>query len=195
MPFFSREAARGAYRYTGGGWSAFGSAPSGFRPSSFTIAPDGSLWAGSDRGVARYDAAGDVWTLYPTEGPAVNGVERALVDARGVWFATGNNVPPGGNLGNVLHYDGTTWSLLTESTTGGALQSASVFGLAEDPLGAIWMGHCCNAADPLPRTDRFQPDTGVWDVLGATNIFVLTRGPDGFALTAAGTELGTGSTS
>jgi ligand-binding sensor domain-containing protein len=187
----SGSGAQGAYRYTGGGWSAFGSAPSGFRPSSFTIAPDGSLWAGSDRGVARYDAAGDAWTLYPTEGPAVNGVERALVDARGVWFATGNNVPPGGNLGNVLHYDGTTWSLLTESTTGGALQSTSVFGLAEDPLGAIWMGHCCNAADPLPRTDRFEPDTGVWNVLGATNIFVLTRGPDGLVY-GGSVELGNG---
>ncbi|HEU4940700.1 MAG TPA: two-component regulator propeller domain-containing protein [Candidatus Eisenbacteria bacterium] len=182
---------QGVFRYTGGAWAALGSAPGGFHPSSFATAPDGSLWAGTDRGIARYDDVGGAWTLYRTEGPAVNGVERALVDARGAWFATGNNVPPGGNLGNVLHYDGTTWSLLTESTTGGALQSASVFGLAEDPLGAIWMGHCCTAADPLPRTDRYQPDTGVWNALGTTNIFVLTRGPDGL-MYAGSAEQGNG---
>ena len=187
----SGSSVQGVYFYTGDGWKALGSVPPGFRPSSFITAPDGSLWAGTDRSVARYDATTNFWTLYPTEGPAVNGVERALVDARGAWFATGNNVPPGGGLGNVLHYDGTTWSLLTESTTGGGLQSSSVFGLAEDPLGAIWMGHCCNAADPLPRTDRFQPDTGVWNALGTTNIFVLTRGVDGL-MYAGSVELGNG---
>ena len=174
----SGSAVQGAYRYAGGGWSAFGSVPPGVRLSSFVTAPDGSLWAGSDRGIGRYDAGTDTWTLYKTDGPAVNGVERALVDARGAWFATGNAVPPGGGLGNVLHYDGTTWSLLSTETTGGALQSTSVFGLAEDPLGAIWMGHCCSTIDPLPRTDRYQPDTGAWNALGSTNIFVITRGPD-----------------
>jgi ligand-binding sensor domain-containing protein len=173
--FISGSSVQGAYFYSVNAWIGFGTAPTGFRPSSFTNAPDGSLWAGSDRGLARYDAG---WTLYPTDGPAVNGVERALVDARGAWFATGNAVPPGGGLGNVLHYDGTTWSLLSTGTTGGALQSTSVFGLAEDQLGAIWMGHCCSPVDPLPRTDRYQPDTGVWNALGSTNIFVITRGPD-----------------
>src|SRR6185436_174299 len=152
--------------------------PPGLRLSSFTTSTNGDLWAGSDRGVVLNSAPGYGWTLYPTDGPAVNGVERALVDARGAWFATGNNVPPGGSLGNVLHYDGTTWSLLSTATSGNALQSTSVFGLAEDPLGAIWMGHCCSTVDPLPRTDRYQPDTGVWNALGSTNIFVITRGPD-----------------
>ena len=174
--FISGSSVEGAYFYSVNAWIGFGTVPTGFRPSSFTNAPDGSLWAGSDRGLARYYVTG--WTLYPTDGPAVNGAERALVDARGAWFATGNNVPPGGSLGNVLHYDGTTWSLLSTATTGDALQSTSVFGLAEDPLGAIWMGHCCSTADPLPRTDRYQPDTGVWNALGSTNIFVITRGPD-----------------
>lgn len=174
----SGSAVQGAYRYNGVGWSTFGTIATAVRLSSFAMAPDGSLWAGSDRGIARYDAGTDAWTLYQTDGPAVNGVERALVDVRGAWFATGNAVPPGGSLGNVLHYDGVSWSLLSTATTGGALQSTSVFGLAEDPLGAIWMGHCCSTVDPLPRTDRFQPDTGVWDALGTTNIFVITRGPD-----------------
>ncbi|HEX5032509.1 MAG TPA: two-component regulator propeller domain-containing protein [Candidatus Eisenbacteria bacterium] len=174
----SGSSVQGVYAYTGDGWKVFSSFPPVFRPSSFVTAPDGSLWAGTDRGVARFDAPANTWTLYPTDGPAVNGVERALVDARGAWFATGNSVPAGGGLGNVLHYDGTVWSLLSTATTGGALQSASVFGLAEDPLGAIWMGHCCSEADPPPRTDRYDPDTGVWNALGSTNILVITRGPD-----------------
>ena len=187
----SGSSVQGAYRYTGGGWSAFGSISSGVRLSSFVTAPDGSLWAGSDRGIARYEEGTDSWTLYKTNGPAVNGVERALVDSRGAWFATGNNVPPGGSLGNVLHYDGTSWSLLAPSTTGNALQSTSVFGLAEDPEGAIWMGHCCSATDPLPRTDRYQPGTDAWTALGTTNIFVLTRGPDGL-MYAGSAELANG---
>ena len=175
----SGSSVEGAYVYTGFGWTQYGTVLPGLRLSSFATSTHGDLWAGSDRGVVLNSAPGYAWTLYPTDGPAVNGVERALVDSRGVWFATGNNVPPGGSLGNVLHYDGTAWSLLAPSTTGNALQSTSVFGLAEDPLGAIWMGHCCSTVDPLPRTDRYQPDTGVWDALGSTNIFVITRGPDG----------------
>src|SRR6185436_11514083 len=67
----------------------------------------------------------------------------------------------------------------------------SVFGLAEDQLGAIWMGHCCSPVDPLPRTDRYQPDTGVWSALGTTNIFVLTRGPDDL-MYAGSVEYGNG---
>ncbi|HKO22626.1 MAG TPA: two-component regulator propeller domain-containing protein [Candidatus Eisenbacteria bacterium] len=186
----SGSSVEGAYFYTGFGWTQYGTVPSGLRLSSFATATNGDLWAGSDRGVAL-GGAGYAWALYHTDGPAVNGVERALVDSRGAWFATGNNVPPGGNLGNVLHYDGTSWSLLAPSTTGNALQSSSVFGLAEDPEGAIWMGHCCSASDPLPRTDRYQPDTDAWTALGTTNIFVLTRGPD--ALMYAGSaELGNG---
>ena len=187
----SGSGAQGAFRYTGGGWAALGAAPSGFRPSSFEVAPDGSLWAGTDLGLARYDAGNDAWTFYPTEGPALNGVERAIVAAGSAWFATGNNVPPGGSLGNVLRYDGTSWSLLTASTTGGALQTSSVFGLGSDPFGAVWMGHCCSAADPLPRTDRYQPATGVWDALGTTNLFVLTRGPDDL-MYGGSVELGNG---
>ena len=174
----SGSSVEGAYFYTGFGWTQYGTVLPGLRLSSFTTSTNGDLWAGSDRGVVLNSAPGYGWTLYPTDGPAVNGVERALVDARGAWFATGNAVPPGGSLGNVLHYDGTMWSLLSTGTTGGALQSTSVFGLAEDQLGAIWMGHCCSPVDPLPRTDRYQPATGVWDALGTTNIFVLTRGPD-----------------
>ena len=187
----SGSSLQGVFRYTGGGWAAFGSTPSVFRPSSFVTAPDGSLWAGTDRGLARYDAAGDAWNLLPTPGPAVNGVERALVDARGAWFATGNNVAPGGNLGEVLHYDGTVWTLLTAATTGGALQATSVFALGEDPLGAIWMGHCCSAADPLPRTDRYQPEADAWTAIGTTNLFVFEPGPGGL-MYGGSVELGNG---
>lgn len=187
----SGSGVQGAFRYTGGGWAALGAAPSGFRPSSFVVAPDGSLWAGTDQGLARYDAGNDAWTFYPTEGPALNSVERAIVATGSAWFATGNNVPPGGNLGNVLRYDGTSWSLLTGSTTGGALQGTSVFGLGSDPLGAVWMGHCCSNGDPLPRTDRYDPAANAWTTPGATNLFVFARGPDGL-MYGGSVELGSG---
>jgi ligand-binding sensor domain-containing protein len=168
-----------ALRYAGTGWTPKGTLPSAYRPNSFETAGDGTLWAGSDRGLARYDPAGDAWIQVRSQGPAVNGAEDAVTDARGAWFATGNAVPAGGQLGNVLHFDGRVWSVITPASTGNALQNSSVFAVHSDPAAKLWLAHCCRTEEPRPRTERWDPATDVWEILGATNLIVLEQGPGG----------------
>ena len=166
-------------RYTGTGWATFGTLPLSYIATTFETASDGTLWAGASVGLARYDPGSNAWRLVRSKGPAVNGAEDAAADARGVWFATGNVVPPGGQLGNVLHYDGTEWSLLAPGTTGGAMQQSSVFAVHSDGAAKLWLGHCCTSSEPRPRTERWDPSADFWEVLGATNLFVIEDGPGG----------------
>jgi ligand-binding sensor domain-containing protein len=191
----SGSAGSGAYRYTGTGWAAMGSTglPS-VRVNSLELAPDGRLWAGTDQGLARDEvaiASPASWTAFLLPGPAVNTTQRAVADARGVWFATGNAVPPGGSLGDVLHYDGHTWSTITHASTGGSLQSSSVFAILSDKDGKLWFGHCCSPTDPKPRTERWDPATDHWDTLGVTNLFTLAQAPSGLVY-GGSVELGNG---
>lgn len=166
-----------ALRYAGGGWAPMGTLPPAYRPTTFETTSGGTLWAGSDRGLARYDASSDTWISVRSEGPAVNGAEDAVADARGVWFATGNAVPPGGQLGNVLHYDGREWSLLSPAATSGQLQNTSVFAVHSDPAAKLWLGHCCRTEEPRPRTERWDPSADLWEILGATNLIAIEQGP------------------
>ena len=173
----SGTSAQTILRYTGTGWTPFGAVPPSYAATTFETASDGTLWAGASLGLARYDAGLNAWTLVRSAGPAVNGAEDAAADARGVWFATGNVVPPGGQLGNVLHFDGTAWSLI--SSTGGSMQSASVFAIHSDAAGKLWLGHCCSPSEPRPRTERWDPGADLWEVLGTTNLFTIEDGPQG----------------
>ena len=173
----SGSSAQTILRYTGAGWEPFGTVPTSYAATTFETAADGTLWAGASLGLARYDAGSNAWILVRSEGPAVNGAEDAAADARGVWFATGNVVPPGGQLGNVLHFDGTEWSLI--SSTGGSMQSSSVFAIHSDADGKLWLGHCCSPSEPRPRTERWDPAADLWEVLGTTNLFTIEDGPGG----------------
>jgi hypothetical protein len=174
----------GVFRYSpGSGWIALGfvGLPSA-RVNALETAPDGSFWVGTDEGLARNlnpASPGSGWQAFLSPGPAANGTQRAVADASGAWFATGNFTPPSGGLGAVLHYDGQSWTSLTNLSTGGSLQAASVFGILSDGAGKLWFGHCCGAADPRPRTERWDPASGVWDTLGVTNLFALAQAPTG----------------
>jgi ligand-binding sensor domain-containing protein len=165
----------GAYRYTPGtGWIALGTVglPNG-RVNDLETA-DGSLWIATDEGLARDLSPAGGWELHLSPGPAVNGTQRAAANARGAWFATGNSIEP-----SVLHYDGQSWSELTSVSTGGSLQQASVFAILADRGDRLWFGHCCSAADPRPRTERWDPATGVWDTLGVTNLYAFAQAATG----------------
>ena len=177
---YSGSGSTGGYRYSGVDWNPLGaSGLPGVRFSSLATAPDGRIWAGSDGGLARYEAAANAWTPFISAGPAASGSQRAVADARGVWIATGNFSPPSGVSGTVLHHDGQAWSALTSASTNGSLQPSSVFSILSDRDGKIWMGHCCGSAIPRPRTERWDPATGVWDTLGVTNLYALEEAPDG----------------
>jgi len=183
----------GAYLYNGTGWASMGTTGLPNTRVNALVAtsysthgdpphPVTNLWAGTQGGLARDDAplpGPATWTAFLLPGPAVNTTQRAVADARGVWFATGNAVPPGGGLGDVLHYDGHSWSVLTHFSTGGSLQAASVFAILSDKDGKLWFGHCCSPTDPKPRTERWDPATGHWDTLGVTNLYTLSQAPSG----------------
>jgi len=178
---YSGSAGSGVFRYSpSSGWIALGTVGlSNARVNALETAPDGRLWIGTDEGLARDLSPAVGWQAFLPPGPAVGGSQRAVADARGAWFATGNFVPASGGSGNVLRYDGQSWSALTASSTGGSLQSSSVFAILSDLGGKLWFGHCCSDVDPRPRTERWDPATGVWDTLGVTNLYALKQGPTG----------------
>jgi len=188
---YSATPGSGVYRRATGVWTATGSGlPSG-KTQALAVAPDGALWVGAESGLARYDAGSDSWTPHRSEGPLVDAIENVVADARGAWFVTGNTSSPVGGGGVVVHFDGTSWSAITTTGTGGDLQSASTFGLLSDRNGRLWFGHCCAAGPDPPRTDRWDPATDTWDRPEATNLITFGLGPPG-RVYGGGVEHGNG---
>jgi ligand-binding sensor domain-containing protein len=185
---YSGSAALGVFRYVPStGWVA---SPAGLpspRVSSLLAGPDGALWAGTLGGAARLTPGASAWEAFVSDGPLVNGTQRAVVNARGVWLTTGNVFPAGGARGVVLHFDGASWSSLTNANTGGALQEADAFGIVATRDSRLWIGHCCLDAPDRPRVDRYDPGTGVWDTPPAYNIWAMAQSPAG-PVVAAGVE-------
>src|SRR5439155_73762 len=146
--FFSGSAALGVYQYAPGAWQSTGAGLPTPRVGALRDGPDGALWAGTSGGAARLRPGSSAWEPHLSDGPLVNGTQRAVVDPRGVWFTTGNDFPAGIARGVVLHFDGVSWSALTSATTGGAFEQADAFGILSDATGRIWIGHCCANAEP-----------------------------------------------
>jgi len=174
----------GVWRYVSGtGWAHFGVLPGVLGTlqgiTSLADGPDGALWAGTLGGAVRLRPGSSSWEPHLSDGPLVNGTQRAVVDSRGVWFTTGNDFPPGTARGAVLHFDGASWSALTIGTTNGAFQDADAFALLSASDSRLWIGHCCLDANPRPRVDRFDPATGVWDTPPAYNIWAIDQAPSG----------------
>jgi ligand-binding sensor domain-containing protein len=168
----------GVFRYSGGAWVW----TDGGLPSNTVHAVGGAggrLWAGTEAGLARFDGGTPAWTAILSQGPAVNGSQRATTDSRGVWIVTGNFFAPATGAGAVLHFDGAAWTTITAVSTAGAFQAADAFAVLSDRAGTLWFGHCCSASDPKPRVDRWNPAADVWDRPATTNIYALALSPDG----------------
>jgi hypothetical protein len=87
----------------------------------------------------------------------------------------------------VLHEDGVKWSAILAFQPGSSLQPSSVFAVLSDRAEKLWFGHCCSGSDPKPRTERWDPSTGVWD-RSASRTSTLTQAPSGWSLRSV--ELG-----
>jgi ligand-binding sensor domain-containing protein len=184
---YSGASMLGAHRYVPGtGWISVSTGLPSLRVTSLRDGPDGALWAGTAAGAARLLPATDSWEPHLSDGPLANGSERAAVDANGVWFTTGNNFPPGAR-GVVLHFDGASWSALTNGTTAGMLQATDAFAIFSDRDTRVWIGHCCLDGEPRPRVDRYDPATGAWATPPAFNIWAIDQAPTGIVY-AAGVE-------
>jgi ligand-binding sensor domain-containing protein len=186
---YSGTQAATVHRYTGAGWSGVGSgAPPPATVVDVAAGPDGALYAATRLGLARYNGSSDSWSAVLSPGPLQDVFMppsvHAAANAAGVWFTSGNR-------GAVVHYDVHDWETLTSQSTGGQLDNSGVFGLLLDRDGRTWLGHCCSGGNPLPRLDRFDPATGVWDRPMGTNLITLAQAPSG-RVYAGGVEYGNG---
>lgn len=178
----------GVRRYSAGAWTPVGTGlPSG-TARDLLRTPDGTLWAATPAGLARYDTAAQTWPALLPDGPLSDAFlppsVRAAANADGVWFTTGNAAA-------VVHYDGRSWETLTPISTGGLLHGSSVFGLLLDRAGRVWFGHCCSGSQPAPALDRFDPAANAWDRPAGTNLITLAQAPSG-RVYAGGVEYGNG---
>lgn len=95
------------------------------------VANDGSVWAGTEWGVAHFD--GSNWTVYQTgnSGLPDNSVRAILETDNGdMWF--------GMLQGGAARFDGSNWTVF--NTTNSVLPSDHVRALGQDPAGNIWLG-------------------------------------------------------
>jgi signal transduction histidine kinase/ligand-binding sensor domain-containing protein/DNA-binding response OmpR family regulator len=97
----------------------------------FGEGPDGYLYVGTDRGLARYDGKHFSTVERTQDRPApLDGVQKIFRDREGgLWFGTD---------GGATHYDGITWSTLDDSD--GLPAGGSVRTIAQDREGTLWFG-------------------------------------------------------
>ena len=99
---------------------------------SICIAPDGTQWYGTDKGIARHtgNRTLDNWTVFSTENGLVNNFVQAIaIDMKGkLWFGT---------KGGVSVFDGSSWGSFT---TNDGLKSNNIQCIAVDKNGIVWLG-------------------------------------------------------
>jgi ligand-binding sensor domain-containing protein len=100
---------------------------------SIYIAPDGTKWFGTDKGVATHKGNNTLenWTVYTTDEGLVNNFVQAITaDQEGnIWFGTKG--------GGISVFDGKKW---TSYTSGNGLNSNNILCLTVDKEGVIWIG-------------------------------------------------------
>lgn len=137
--------------------------------SSVALAPDGSLWLTTPRGVSHYD--GSVWTTYTQQDGLADGTAvAAMVTPEGVvWVGTTNGVS---------RFDGRTWMSY--------LPGIRAWSLAVAPSGDIWF------ANDGAGVSRYTPAQDAWTTytretgLPAAGIKAVGVGPGGDVWAYAG---------
>jgi hypothetical protein len=135
---------------------------------SLVEGPDGSLWAGGDTGLFRWD--GTAWSAAPEGRPTV-GVSAVAVDGSGaVWVGNAGSPSPAARSLGVSRYDGTRWDTFANPPAG----SVNLIEPAVD--GSIWVVTDSGLAqyDSRGWTDESTPP-----IPGCDRPFKLTTAPDG----------------
>jgi ligand-binding sensor domain-containing protein len=118
------------------GASSYGKWASIIMPSNYVcsiyIAPDGTQWFGTDKGIARHAGSKTLenWSVYTTdEGLIDNFVQAITADKdRNLWFGTKNGISV---------FDGSDWTAYTKDN---GLSSNNILCLGSDSDGIIWIG-------------------------------------------------------
>ena len=99
---------------------------------SLCIAPDGTQWFGTDKGVARHIGTNTLekWTVFNSRNGLVdNFVQSISRDKKGkIWFGT---------KGGISVFDGTAWTSFTEKD---GLNSNNVRCITVDRDDIVWLG-------------------------------------------------------
>ncbi|HEU4725318.1 MAG TPA: hypothetical protein VFU59_08480, partial [Candidatus Eisenbacteria bacterium] len=145
--------------------------------------------AGTAAGLARRVNGPVPWDPVRSNGPEWNGGSRAAAGGGNLWITLGNAAPPGLSIGTLLRYDGAAWSAISNTSSGGNLQTTGAIGVLAAGDGRVWTGHCCSGAlgSSRPRIDRWDPSADLWDTPPAYNVYALAQGSTGRVF-AAGVE-------
>jgi ligand-binding sensor domain-containing protein len=147
------------------GWTAFTAADAVLEDrtlQAIAVAPDGTLWLGTDMGVLHFDPStgsgqgGETWETYTSlgRGVRINVLSLAVGPAGGIWAGTRKGISrfdpaTGSGRGNQ------GWSPYRRSAycdIAYCSESAWVFSIAVAPDGALWFAE-------LPRLSRFDGET------------------------------------
>ena len=87
-------------------WTFFNTANSPLPENSvrcIASTPNGTVWIGTDYGLAAYD--GSSWTVYNTMNSGIpdNSIRSLLIDGNVIWVGT--------FMGGLARFDGTTWNI------------------------------------------------------------------------------------
>ena len=114
-------------------WTFFNTANSPLPENSvrcIASTPNGTVWIGTDYGLAAYD--GSSWTVYNTMNSGIpdNSIRSLLIDGNVIWVGT--------FMGGLARFDGTTWNIY--NTINSFIPDDFVRSLARDTAGNIWVG-------------------------------------------------------
>ena len=125
----------GIFRFDGSTWAEETGDLGTSNVLSLYVDAGNDLYAGTYRGgFARREGSG--WTVWTRPGPSTNFLTDLAVDAEGVlWTTTWKVAREECSLGR---YDGSTWTIYTESNSGLAYNLGSALSVAPDST--IWMG-------------------------------------------------------
>jgi sugar lactone lactonase YvrE len=136
-------------------WKVFNTGNSGLpnnTVNAIAVDEDGSLWFGTNAGVAHFD--GGIWTVYNTSNSGLphDTIMAIITNLDGShWFGTDG--------GGVAHFDGSTWTVY--STANSMLPSDTVLAIVTDPDGSHWFGTNGGGAVHF--------DGSTWTVYNASN--------------------------
>lgn len=138
----------------------------------------GDLYFALSSGLGRMRLGQSQLDRFYPPGPGLVGVFSGItVDRSGVMWAGTSEMRIG-----VLSYDGAAWSLIEPST--GGLRSQWIFDVEADPVGAIWVAHCCC---PVPADCPLQiADASGFRTLNILNALVVL--PDAAGRMWVGTD-------
>jgi ligand-binding sensor domain-containing protein len=151
------------------GWTSypFSNSLSGSRVTAIAPAPDGTLWASMDRGIAHLDSstgsaeADPQWTFYGSGDPIH---ALAVAPDSAVWVATS---------ADIFRFDGQT---RISYTVADGLPNDIITSIAAAPDGTLW---CATQNDILSFDGHSWAPYPIDDILYKSHITSLTVAPDG----------------